>query len=62
MKHFNKILFVSLLCSILIGQIKLDVSTIPKRVDVYLDGVNLGRSPILNDRLKPGLHNFEIKK
>ena len=62
MKHFNKILFVSLLCSILIGQIKLDVSTIPKRVDVYLDGVNLGRSPILNERIKPGLHKFEIKK
>jgi hypothetical protein len=62
MKHFNKILFVSLLWSILIGQIKLDVSTIPKRVDVYLDGVNLGRSPILNERIKPGLHKFEIKK
>ena len=62
MKHFNKILFIPLLCSILIGQIKLDVSTIPKRVDVYLDGVNLGRSPVLNERIKPGLHKFEIKK
>ena len=62
MKHFNKILFIPSLCSILIGQIKLDVGTIPKRVDVYLDGVNLGRSPILNERIKPGLHRFEIKK
>lgn len=62
MKHFNKTVFVLFLWSNLIGQIKLDVSTIPKRVDVYLDGVNLGRSPILNERIKPGLHKFEIKK
>ena len=62
MKHFNKTVFVLFFWSNLIGQIKLDVSTIPKRVDVYLDGVNLGRSPILNERIKPGLHKFEIKK
>ena len=62
MKHFNKTVFVLFFWSNLIGQIKLDVSTIPKRVDVYLDGANLGRSPILNERIKPGLHKFEIKK
>tara|TARA_B100001121_G_scaffold244148_1_gene218808 strand:- start:26 stop:466 length:441 start_codon:yes stop_codon:yes gene_type:complete len=49
---------VSLACS----QIKLDINTIPDEVDVYLDGVNLGKSPIRNERIIPGAHIFEIKK
>ena len=51
-------LYVSLACS----QIKLDINTIPDEVDVYLDGVNLGTSPIRNERIIPGAHIFEIKK
>ena len=51
-------LFVSLACS----QIKLDINTIPDAVDVYLDGVNLGTSPIRNERIIPGAHIFEIEK
>ncbi|MGY8751656.1 MAG: PEGA domain-containing protein [Fidelibacterota bacterium] len=63
MNHFLKIVYLLIIgYSNLFSQIKLDVSTIPKRVDVYLDGVNLGTSPVLNERIKPGLHKFEIKK
>jgi hypothetical protein len=63
MNHFLKIVYLLTIgYSNLFSQIKLDVSTIPKRVDVYLDGVNLGTSPVLNERIKPGLHKFEIKK
>lgn len=63
MNHFIKIVYLLIIgYSNLFSQIKLDVSTIPKRVDVYLDGVNLGTSPVLNERIKPGLHKFEIKK
>ena len=51
-------LHVSLACS----QIKLDINTIPDEVDVYFDGVNLGKSPIRNERIIPGAHIFEIKK
>ena len=51
-------LYVSLVYS----QIKLDINTIPDEVDVYLDGVNLGTSPIRNERIIPGAHIFEIKK
>ena len=43
-------------------QIKLDINTIPDKVDVYLDDVNLGTSPIRNERIIPGAHVFEIKK
>ena len=43
-------------------QIKLDVNTIPKKVDIHLDGVNIGSSPIRNERITPGVHKFEIKK
>ena len=50
-------------CSaIIFSQVKLDVNTIPTKVDIYLDGVNIGSSPIKNERISPGLHRFEIKK
>ena len=48
--------------SLALSQIKLDINTIPDEVDVYLDGVNLGTSPIRNERIIPGDHIFEIKK
>tara|TARA_Y100001970_G_C13868598_1_gene667844 strand:- start:127 stop:600 length:474 start_codon:yes stop_codon:yes gene_type:complete len=56
----NIILF--LFTSIIYSQIKLDVNTIPDQVDVYLDDVNLGQSPIRNERIIPGQHIFEITK
>jgi hypothetical protein len=63
MKLFKNLIFISLAVFLsLKAQIKLDVNTIPNRVNVLLDGVNLGRSPIVNERIKPGLHKFEIKK
>ena len=50
-------------CSaIIFSQVKLDVNTIPAKVDIHLDGVNIGSSPIKNERISPGLHRFEIKK
>ena len=50
-------------CSgIIFSQVKLDVNTIPTKVDIHLDGVNIGSSPIRNERISPGLHRFEIKK
>ncbi|GIS04074.1 MAG: hypothetical protein CM15mP106_5210 [Candidatus Neomarinimicrobiota bacterium] len=47
---------------VILAQIKLDINTIPDEVDVYLDNVNLGKSPIRNERIIPGEHIFEIKK
>ena len=44
------------------SQVKLDVNTIPAKVDILLDGVNIGSSPIRNERITPGVHRFEIKK
>ena len=48
--------------SLSFSQIKLDINTIPIEVDVYLDDVNIGTSPIRNERIIPGMHIFEIKK
>ena len=62
---FKTINFLSILtfCSgIIFSQVKLDVNTIPTKVDIHLDGVNIGSSPIKNERISPGLHRFEIKK
>ena len=62
---FKTINFFSILtfCSaIIFSQVKLDVNTIPTKVDIHLDGVNIGSSPIQNERISPGLHRFEIKK
>ena len=62
---FKTINFFSIFtfCSaIIFSQVKLDVNTIPTKVDIHLDGVNIGASPIRNERISPGLHRFEIKK
>ena len=62
---FKTINFLSIFtfCSVIIfSQVKLDVNTIPTKVDIHLDGVNIGSSPIRNERISPGLHRFEIKK
>ena len=59
----KKYFIIGQICSsILFSQIKLDINTIPKKVDVFLDGMNLGSSPIRNERITPGVHKFEIKK
>ena len=63
MKYYYKRIAASLLLTAsLVGQVKLAVNTIPTRVDVHLDGINLGSSPIKNERVTPGVHKFEIKK
>ena len=46
----------------LFGQVKLSVKTIPKKVNIILDGIIIGKSPIINDRITPGIHKFEIAK
>ena len=54
---------VTLLISVnLHGQVKLTVNTIPKKVNVKLDGVIIGKSPIKNERISPGVHKIEIVK
>ena len=47
---------------LIFAQISLNINTIPNQVDVFLDGINLGKSPIRNERIIPGPHIFEIKK
>ena len=61
-KTINLISIVTFCSGIIFSQVKLDVNTIPTKVDIYLDGVNIGSSPIRNERISPGLHRFEIKK
>ena len=61
-KTINLISIVIFCSGIIFSQVKLDVNTIPTKVDIHLDGVNIGSSPIRNERISPGLHRFEIKK
>ena len=61
-KTINLISIVTFCSGIIFSQVKLDVNTIPTKVDIHLDGVNIGSSPIRNERISPGLHKFEIKK
>ena len=56
----NLIFFVYM--QVLLAQIKLDINTIPDEVDIYLNDIKLGKSPIRNERIIPGAHVFEIKK
>ena len=64
MLQYIKILspIILIFYSFVLSQVKLEVNTIPTKVDVHLDGVNLGSSPIKNERITPGVHKFEIKK
>ena len=61
-KTINFSLNIHFLFSNNFSQVKLDVNTIPTKVDIHLDGVNIGSSPIRNERISPGLHRFEIKR
>ena len=61
-KTINFFLIFTFCSAIIVSQVKLDVNTIPTKVDIYLDGLNIGSSPIRNERISPGLHRFEIKK
>jgi hypothetical protein len=64
MLQYIKILspIILIFYSYVLSQVKLEVNTIPTKVDIHLDGVNLGSSPIKNERITPGVHKFEIKK
>ena len=62
LKTINFFSIFTLCSGIIFSQVKLDVNTIPTKVDIHLDGVNIGSSPIRNERISPGLHRFEIKK
>ena len=56
------IIILFLFTPVVFAQIKLDINTIPDQVEVFLDDINLGKSPIRNERIIPGAHVFEIKK
>ena len=62
LKTINFFSILTFCSGIIFSQVKLDVNTIPTKVDIHLDGVNIGSSPIRNERISPGLHRFEIKK
>ena len=62
LKTINFLSIFTFCSGIVFSQVKLDVNTIPTKVDIHLDGVNIGSSPIRNERISPGLHRFEIKK
>ena len=61
-RHYKKFLAIMFFSLGLNAQVKLTVNTIPKKVNVKLDGVILGESPIINERISPGIHKFEIIK
>ena len=42
------------------AQIKLSVNTIPKRVEIFLDGNAIGKTPVKNGNISIGEHQFVI--
>ena len=60
---FNKnILIYLIFFHALFTQVKISIKTIPGKARVVLDGVVMGASPIINERISPGEHKFEIAK
>ena len=64
MNPLNKIIlcFLVLTGNFLHAQVELNVNAIPRQVEVILDGVPIGETPIRNQQIIPGPHNFEIIK
>ncbi len=56
----KKILVLIICLSGLLAQIKLSVNTIPKRVEIFLDGKAIGKTPIKNGNISMGEHQFLI--
>ncbi len=57
-----KILVLLFLTNICLSQVKMSIKTIPGKARIILDGVVMGSSPIVNERVSPGEHKFEIIK
>jgi len=49
-----------LLFSTLIGQVRLSLVTVPRPADVYIDGDQIGRTPIDQYKIRPGEHEIQI--
>ena len=43
-------------------KVQLTINTIPEKVDVFLDGSLIGKTPILRQKILSGDHIFEIRK
>ena len=43
-------------------KVQLTINTIPERVNVFLDGTLIGKTPILGQKILSGNHIFEIRK
>ena len=48
--------------AVLRTEVFLNVNTIPERVEVFIDGSLIGKTPILGKKIISGFHTFEIKK
>ena len=46
----------------IISKVSLSINTIPEKVDVFLDGSLIGKTPILRQKILSGDHIFEIRK
>ena len=64
MNPLNKIIlcFLVLPGNFLHAQVELNVNAIPRQVEVFLDGVPIGETPILGQEISPGHHDFELTK
>ena len=58
----NKLFLIIFIINGLIAQVKISITTIPAKARIVLDGIVMGNSPIINERVSPGEHKFEIVK
>ena len=51
-----------LIINLVYAQVSLSINAIPRNVEVLLDGEKIGKTPLRDVMIKPGLHSFELKK
>ncbi|MBJ13680.1 MAG: hypothetical protein CMG62_11500 [Candidatus Marinimicrobia bacterium] len=62
MKFFVVIYVIILNINFLYSQVSLSINAIPRKVDVFLDGENIGKTPLRDIIIEPGPHKFDLKK
>ena len=51
-----------LIVNLIYAQVSLNVNAIPRSVEVLIDGKKIGKTPLKDVKINPGVHSFELRK
>ena len=51
-----------IIINLISAQVSLNINAIPRDVEVLIDGEKIGKTPLRDVIIRPGMHSFELKK